>query len=336
MKKYVLFCLSFLLFTPLLLAQGEEPLGDRLTEMLKSDVFSMSILLQSKGMYSFDDNNFIGGRQFDLGATRLDFRGVVDQNFMYRLQLDVRRQTSVLDAQVGYLIGENHRVIAGAFKPYLSRDLDPHPGNTDFINRARQVGTMMNSREIGVTFLGNPDQWSYAFGIYNGTGLTRINDNRFMYTARIAYEVEVEEALMNIGLNGALNQTRLEAVGNTGMVSEGNRKLFGFFVDFERDDLFGAFEFLQTRFDALGFGGNTETINGTYLTLGSAFTDKDQLLLRWDHLGFNLSDRVSDRFILGWNHQASRLISFKVNLTGQFDTGGDKNYGVEGVMQFQF
>lgn len=336
MKKYVLLCLSLFLFTPGLFAQEDEPLADRLTEMLKSDVFSLGILLQSEGVFSFDDNNFLGGRKFDLGATRLDFRGVVDQNFMYRLQLDVRRQTSVLDAQVGYLIGKNHSIIAGAFKPYLSRDLDPSPGNTDFINRARQVGTMMNSREIGVTFVGKPDKWIYAFGIYNGTGLSRINDNRYMYTTRIAYKVELEEAVINIGINGALNQTRLESVGNIGLVSEGNRKLYGFFVDFKRDDLFGAFEFLQTRFDAVEFSGNTETINGFYLTLGSNFTDKDQLLVRWDHLGLDLSDRVSDRFILGWNHQATRLISFQANLTGQFDTGVDKNYGAEGMMQFQF
>lgn len=336
MKKYLLLSLTFLLFTPGLLAQEDEPLADRLTDMLKSDVFSLGILLQSQGVFSFDDDNFLGGRKFDLGATRLDFRGVVDQNFMYRLQLDVRRQPSVLDAQVGYLIGENHRIIAGAYKPSLSRDLDPSPGNTDFINRARLVGTMMNSREIGVTFVGQPDQWSYAFGIYNGTGLSRMNDNRYMYTTRIAYEMELEEAVINLGINGALNQTRFESVGNTGLISEGNRTLYGFFADFKRDDLFGTLEFLQTRFDALGFGGNTETISGFYLTLGSDFTDKDQLLVRWDHLGFDLSDHGSDQFTMGWNHQATRLISFQANLLAQFDSGGNKNYGAAGVMQFQF
>lgn len=336
MKKYILLCLIFILIIPELMARQDEPNADRLTEMLKSDVFSVGILLQSEGVFSFDDDNFIGGRKFDLGATRLDLRGTVDQNFIYRLQLDFRRQTSILDAQVGYLIGENHSIIAGAFKPYLSRDLDPNPGNTDFINRARQVGTMMNSREIGVTFVGTPDQWTYAFGIYNGTGLSRQNDNRFMYTGRVAYETELEDAVLNVGLNLAINQTRFEPVGNTGLTSEGDRALYGFFVDFERRDLFGAFEFLQTRFDAFDFGGETETINGFYLTLGSNFTEKDQMLVRWDHLDFDLSDRRSDRFVIGWNHQATRLISFQANLIGQFDKGGGKRYGAAGVMQFQF
>ena len=336
MKKYILLSFALFLFTPVLPAQNDEPLADRLTEMLKSDVFSVGILLQSEGVYSFNDDNFLGGRKFDLGATRLDIQGVVDQNFIYRLQLDFRQRASVLDAQVGYLIGEDHRIVAGAFKPYLSRDLDPSPGNTDFINRARQVGTMMYSREIGVTFVGTPGQWHYAFGMYNGTGLTRQNDNRFMYTGRVSYEMEYQVAVVNVGVNMALNRTRMIPVGNSGLISQGNRKLYGFFADFERKDLFGVFEFLQTRFDALDFGGDTETINGFYLTLGSNFTDRDQMLVRWDHLSFDLSDRRSDRFIIGWNHQATRLISFQANLTGQFDKGGGKRYGAEGVMQFQF
>lgn len=51
MKKYVLLCLSLFLFTPGLFAQEDEPLADRLTEMLKSDVFSLGILLQSEGVF---------------------------------------------------------------------------------------------------------------------------------------------------------------------------------------------------------------------------------------------------------------------------------------------
>lgn len=336
MKKYLLLSLTFLLITPVLVAQDDEPRAERLTEKLKSDVFNVGILLQSQGAFSFNDNNFLGGRKFDIGATRLDIKGVVDQNFMYRMQLDLRSQPSVLDAQVGYLISEDHHIIAGASKPFLSRDLDPSPGNTDFINRARLVGAMMNTREIGVTFVGAPDEWSYAFGIYNGTGLSRVNDNRFMYTARVSYETELDEAVVNVGFNGALNQTRFELVGNTGLTSRGNRTLYGFFVDYKKDDLFGTFEFLQTRFGTPHFSGDTETINGFYLTLGSGFSDKDELLVRWDHLGFDLSDRVTDQFVLGWNHQATQLISFQINLLGRYENGGDMNYGAAGVMQFQF
>lgn len=60
------------------------------------------------------------------------------------------------------------------------------------------------------------------------------------------------------------------------------------------------------------------------------------ILAQWDYLGFDLRERQSDLITIGWNHQATKLISFQVNLIGQFDNGGDKYYGATGVMQFQF
>ena len=326
-----------LLYLPLLLAaQNAEPMADRLTDRLKSDVFNVGILLQSNGVFSFQDDDFKGGRLFDTGATRLDVRGRVDGNYLYRFQVDFRRQVSILDAQIGYIASENFRIIAGAYKPYTSRDLDPNPGHTDFMNRARQVRTMMNSREIGVTFTGTPGQFFYAFGMYNGTGLSRSNDNRFMYTARLNYRAELENAHMIFGFTGGLNQTRNESVGNTGLISEGNRSLYGPFFEFDSPIFFGTFEFLQTRFNAANFGGREETINGFYGTLGANTSQRDQILVRWDKLDFDVQDDTSDLFTLGWNHQATRLISFQVNLWAQYDADEDPKYGAGGRFQFQF
>lgn len=337
MKKAIVLVLILFLFIPILLAQSAEPRADRLTEMLKTDVFRLGILLQSEVAFSFKDDSFNGGRSFNMGATRLDMRGVVDNNFTYRLQLDFRRQVSVLDAQVGYLFNENHRFVAGSFKPAISRDLDPSPGDTDFMNRARQVGAMMNSREIGVTFLGEPGNLSYRFGIYNGTGLSRSNDNRFMYTARLDYNFDFDVTRLRVGLIGVLNQTRMANVGNTGMISEGDRLLYGAFFDLRSGPFFAVFEYLQTRFDAFSFGGQEETIDGFYGTFGFDVSDKDQILARWDYLGFDLLDRQSDLITFGWNHQATRLISFQVNLLALLDDDtDDTQMGLSAVMQFQF
>ena len=337
MKKASILILILLLFIPSLIAQQAEPRADRLTEMLKTDIFRLGLLLQSEAAFSFNDDAFNDGRSFNLGATRLDMRGVVDNNFTYRVQLDFRRQFSVMDAQVGYLFNDNHRFIAGAFKPATSRDLDPAPGDTDFMNRARQVGAMMNSREIGVTFLGEPGNLSYRFGIYNGTGLTRVNDNRFMYTARLDYNFDFDVTKLKVGLIGVLNQTRMVGVGNTGIVSEGDRLLYGALFDLQSGPVFAVFEYLQTKFDAVDFGGREETIDGFYGTFGVNVTDKDQLLARWDYLGFDLSDRQSDLISFGWNHQATRLISFQVNLLALLDDDSDDTQmGLSAVMQFQF
>jgi hypothetical protein len=337
MKRAYVLILAVLLFTPVLTAQQTEPRADRLTEMLKTDVFRLGLLLQSEAAFSFNDDSFNGGRSFNMGATRLDMRGVVDNNFTYRVQVDFGRQVSILDAQVGYLFNENHRFVAGSFKPAISRDLDPSPGDTDFMNRARQVGAMMNSREIGVTFLGEPGNLSYRFGIYNGTGLTRANDNRFMYTGRLDYNFDFDVTRLKVGLIGVLNQTRMTGVGNTGMVSEGDRLLYGAFFDLESGPVFAVVEYLQTKFDAFDFGGREETIDGFYGTFGVNVSDKDQVLARWDYLGFDLADRQSDLITFGWNHQATRLISFQVNLLALLDDDtDDTQMGLSAVMQFQF
>jgi hypothetical protein len=337
MKILFILGLIVILNSPILSAQEPEPLADQLEERLKSETFSVGILLQSLALFSFEDDGFNGGRKFDLGATRLDIRGLVDGNFIYRLQLDFRRQTSVLDAQVGYLFSDNFRLIAGAFKPYLSAELDPSPGNTDFINRARLVSAMMNSREIGATALGESNGFYYRFGMYNGTGLSRSNDNRFLYTVRLGYDTDVNGGTLGVGFNGAINQTRMESVGNTGLTSQGDRNVYGAFIRYDGDVVFGTFELLQTRFDAQNFNGNEETITGFYGTIGTRISQNDELLARWDRLDFDLRGDSSDLFTFGWNHQATRLISFQTNLLMQFDSDeDDASYGVAGNFQFHF
>lgn len=327
------------LFAYPLFAQQNEPLSDRLNDRLKSEELQVGVLLQSIGVFSFDDDNFNGGRKFDLGATRLDVRGLVDSNYMYRLQVDLRRSSPVIDAQVGYHFSDSFKLVTGAFKPFLSADLDPSPANTDFINRARQVGAMMNSREIGVTALGDFEGgFNYRFGMYNGTGLTRQNDNKFLYTARVGYTTDLDQGSLEFGFQGALNQTRLTNVGNTGLTSRGDRTLFGGFFSFDLESIFGTFEFLQTQFDLATGQGAEETITGFYGTLGNRLTDNNELLIRWDRLDFDVSRSASDLLTLGWNHQATSLISFQVNALFRIEDDDmmDDQFGLSGNFQFSF
>lgn len=310
---------------------------DRMEEELKTDHFQVGILLQSLGHFSFDgDDNFLGGRMFDLGATRMDFRGQFDSNFTYRLQLEYRNSPSVIDAQVGYIFSDDFRVVTGLFKPFLSADLDPGPGNTDFITRARQVGAMMNTREIGVTALGESGALNYRFGVYNGTGRSRTNDGRFLYTARVGYTAEQTSSSFDFGINAAINTTENESVGNSGLVSSGDRLLYGAFVGFDSDTFFGTAEFLETTFEIAGTGVD-ETITGFYATLGSKFSERNELLARWDHLSYNaLARDVAERIIIGWNHYATDYIQFQVNLLADLYDEADNQMGASVNFQFQF
>lgn len=333
MKKLVLVVLLLIISVPEVKAQ--EVLADEMRQKLKSKEFSVGILLQSTGNFSFTDDEFNGGNQFDIGATRLTFRGTVDNNFIYKMQMDFRRTVSIMDAQVGYAFSENFRIITGAFKPFLSIDLDPNPGATDFISRARQVPAMMKSREIGVTALGESGGFNYRVGMYNGNGLARFNDSGFLYTGRLGYTVASENSDLKIGLNGAVNQTEMERVGNSGLISTGGRTLYGFFTQYEGESVFGTFEFLQTQFDTPE-PDIEETITGFFATLGTSVSEKTDLLARWDHLEYDQFNGKSELLILGLNHQATQLVSFQVNLLALVPESDDTQIGLSGNFQFQF
>jgi len=337
MKKLTLFIVVLLMPLSLAYGQTNSDTVDDLKDRFKSEELNVGLLLQSVGVLSLDDDNFNGGREFGLGATRLDFKGQLPGNFMYRLQLDFRRSPSVMDAQVGYRFSDQFKVVTGMFKPYLSAGLDPSPASTDFINRARLVGSMLNSRELGVTALGETEGFNYRLGIYNGNGRQLGNDdNRFLYTARFGYQVNLEDnGTVDFGLNGAINTSEGESVGNTGLTSAGDRTIYGAFVKYDSDTFFGTVEFLQTDFELAG-SGLDESITGFYTTVGNNLTDQTQLLARWDHLSYDLTGTDSNRIVLGWNYQATQLVSFQVNGLLQFNDGVDNQAGISGNLQFYF
>lgn len=333
MKKFLL-CGLFL-FSFFFESYAQESATDRMREHLKSEEFSVGFLLQSIGNFSFTDDDFNGGNMFDIGATRLSFQGRVDNGFLYKLQMDFRRSVSIMDAQVGYAFSDDFRIITGAFKPFLSIDLDPNPGATDFINRARQVGAMMNSREIGITALGESGNFNYRIGMYNGNGLARTNGGGFLYTARLGYLIPSDNSEFKIGLNAAVNQTQMERVGNSGLTSTDDRILYGFFAQYDSESLFGTFEFLQTQFDTPE-PDTEETITGFFATLGTHLSDKTDLLARWDHLEYDELNRNSELLTFGLNHQATQLVSFQVNLLALIPESDDTQVGLSGNFQFQF
>lgn len=338
MKSTVLALLISLIFFSFSFAQGDsEPIAQELRDRLKTDSFRVGVLLQNQLDVALQDDGFLGGSKFDLGATRLDIRGIVDQGFTYRFQVDFRRQVSIMDAQVGYRASDSFRVVAGAFKPFLSIDLDPGPGDTHFISRARQVGAMMNSREIGVTFLGDTEFFNYRLGIYNGTALTRQNNDRFLYTLRLGFNLlNDENNHLEVGINGAYDENNGWRMGNTGLTQTSDRVLYGGFLRYDGGGVFGAAEFLQNRFDALELGNQEETTTGFFATLGFRPTSKNEVLARWDHLSFDVRGDSSELLTLGWNHQATSLISFQVNVIAQLNDDMDDQFGLSGLIQYQF
>ncbi|TVQ65991.1 MAG: hypothetical protein EA363_13380 [Balneolaceae bacterium] len=335
-------------------AVRSEPLAEQLRERFKTESFSLGILLQTQGAFSFEDTDFNGGRAWDLGSTRIDFRGTVDRNFTYRVRVYFLSQQQSIDARVGYRFSDNLQVVAGAFKPYLSRELDPSPANLDFVRRARLVGAMMNTLEIGASVIGEAGPLQYRFGMYNGSGVAGVtaiaeqNDNRFLYTGRLALVVEPSGGHeLELGLNGAYNGSRDEDVGNTGLTSKGGRVLYGGYASYDGSVFFGTAEFMQSRFDVAGTGngvedglavaaGPEETITGMYATAGVRVAERHAVLVRWDYLGFDLRGDTSDRILLGWNYDPTSLVSFRVNALADFSDHAGTQFGLSGVFQYHF
>jgi hypothetical protein len=336
--KHLLFTLLLTgLLTTVLQAQYNASSTDQVRGLLKSETFQLGVLIKTKAVFSLEDDKFNGGRKFDMGPSRIDIRGNLEGGFRYQFQVDVRQQTSLLDAQIGYRINDEVQIVAGAFKPFTSIDLDPNPGKIDFMSRARHVDTMMNIREIGVTLLGDHGALNYRIGLYNGTGLTRSNDNKFMFSFRGGYTAEFEEnGKLHAGVNVSVNQTQGVKVGNSGLTTAGDRLMYGVYADYRGAKLIATAEVLQTTFDAVELGNQEEMILGFFGTLGYKLNKKNVIVARWDQMEYDIRNNSSALITMGWNHYATSLIKVSVNVLTQLNDGADNSSGVGVQIQYMF
>ena len=347
-----LFLVGLILFTFVTHTFGQEPLADQIKEKLKSEEFSVSVLLQtrayysssnediSNGLYSFAYNGYPEFSKFDIGATRLVLSGTVDNNFLYKMQMDLRARPSILDAQVGYKFAYEFRLIAGAFKPFLSIDLDPNPGKTDIIGRARHVRAMVNTREIGLTALGNIGNFNYRAGMYNGTGLSRTGTGDFLYTLRVGYDFNFDEnSDLQIGFNGAIDTNKFVPIGNTSLTSTGDRNIYGVFTQYDGSLFFGTFEYQVSTFEAVEFL-DEGALTGAFGTFGIHVTENTDVLGRYDYLGLDDKSRPgtddSGLYIFGINHYPTQLIKLQLNLLYLREVDRDNRFGIAANFQFQF
>jgi hypothetical protein len=336
----VIILLGLLNFLPAeLYSQSDSTENDsRLLSLLKHEPFSVSGLIQAYGRYSFEDTDFNGGRTFQAGNARIALSGVLDGQFNYQFQFNFAREPNLLDAYLGYDYSDRFRFRVGAQKPQISADLLPSPGVIDFISRARLVGAMLNSREIGVSVFGDLGQLHYNLGVYNGNGINTNSDNRFFYTGRLAYQaVTNNERTFRIAVNGAFGDNTNTSIGSTGIQMAGYRYLYGGDLRYEDDSWIFAAEILAGDFEVVNYaGGPEESIIGYYFTGGYKINDRTQVVARWDHLSFREIDSGSDQFILGLTHYVTDLISFKINLLSEFDESIDNQMGLSTSLQFQF
>ena len=319
-------------------AQSDEPLTDEIRELYKSDAFNIGFLLQSEALFTEGDDNALGETGFGLGPTRLRFDGMTDGGFMYEMDLELRRSPLIWDASIYYVASDAFELEAGMHKADIGLDLQPGPGKIDFIDRAQLINIMTNRREVGVSARGQLDQFDYTVGVYNGTGRDLDNDGNLMYLLKAGYTFEFDnDGVLYVVANGALNGTVGEEIA--GLTTNGDRLTYGGYLDYESDSWFGAFEVLATTFETNDLAATPptveETILGTYITLGNKITEKDELLGRWEYIGYDFQDRESNLLILGWNHQFTSVMSLQINGLALFEED-DESFGLQGNLQYEF
>ncbi len=316
----------------------EQSIDQKIIDATQWEFINLEMLLQGVGRFSFENTGFNGGRTFEVGVARIGLNGVLDDDFDYRIQLGFTNTPVLLDAYLGYKFSEMFRFRLGSQKPLTSIEQIPSPGDTDFIDRARLVGTVYKSREIGISFFGDINDFNYNVGIFNGSGVQLNNDNNFFLRGRIAYNYDLDEKhSVTAGLNGAYSRSRNETLGNTSIILDGDRYSIGGDIIYDASQWFVKGEILYTEFN-VQFTAGTPSVLASYITLGYRPETDLELLIRWDRLGSDVPDTIPDNSLLifGVNKQMTRLMSFQANLLTQFDdrfTG--EQVGISFNLQFQ-
>jgi len=342
MKKVSALVLCFLFACQIGYGQedsGEESLDQKIIDATQREYLNLDVLLQGVGLYSFDDTDFNGGRTFENGLARLGIKGNVDKKFDYRIQLDFTNDPVLLDVYFGYSFNDKLKVRAGSQKPLASADQIQSRGDTDFINRARLVGTVYKRREVGLVLYGDIGNFHYYSGLFNGNGVDVNEDNNFLLRNRIEYTFQLNQSrLLTLGFNSAYTESTGETLSNSdSIIMNGERYSLGGDIQFDNGSWFTSAEFLYTEFEALGFTGRAD-ITASYITFGYRPEDDWEVLVRWDRVDFDDSEALPDNtlYTIGVNRQISQLMSFQFNLLAQFDDDIiDEQAGIAFNLQFE-
>lgn len=157
-----------------------------------------------------DDNEF----DFAVAQARLDFRGhAFDESLRYKLLMDLAGDTAdtevnflniiddfesknrlvvLKDAYLEFAEWEAFRIRGGQFRVPYSRATLTGSGSLEFVDRSILHRVFSPNRDVGLMIFGSmfgedSDVLEYAFGIFNGEGDNRDNDDKgLLWAGRVA------------------------------------------------------------------------------------------------------------------------------------------------------
>jgi len=331
----------FSIFSPTL--QAGEASADTivfaaLPSLIKTEPFTMNVLLQAGLNYPLRDDDFLGGRTFEATNARISIRGNWDSGFYYRLFFNLVREPNVLDAFIGYKFSDELRVAFGAMKPLQTLDFIPDPGSTDFVRRTQITGLLVQSREIGISAIGDVGNLFYFAGIYNGTGLDRRNNNnRFYGIGRLQYRFfENGDDKLEIAISGSNGNSEGVQSGNSGPILRGQRTIAGSDLRLEWNGWLLAAEYLLGKLEIEDLEEKKEQISGYYFTLGYYIFERTIFLGRWQNWEFRELNSIDRQLTFGINHDFNDITAFQLNYDLYMPEVGKNQSGLSLILQIQF
>lgn len=338
---FLLLLITFWIPTNSFAQQADKGLLEALEEFFQQDYMSFGMLLQSQGEVHWNPDA-PGENTFRIPAARLKVYGELDNNFGYVLQTNFAGSPSVLDANISYTFSDQFRITTGAMKPGISAEFLTSAANTDFINRSRIVGILVQRRDLGVLAQAElTEGLVLTGGMYNGRNqnLTN-NDNHFYYTGRIAGGSEFgSDGLILIGFNiahsGYENGT---VIGNGNLPRiNGQRTILGGDIRFEYNRFLLSGEILGASLEFTP--GTPDEIYGFHITGGVWATGKLQLLARYDYIDSESNQVVfaeDDLLFGGINYHVTDAASFQLSYQVNPDEIDYQNQILLAQMQIAF
>lgn len=340
MRRTLYIVVMLLLSVSLLQAQDTTTAKKRIVD---NDYMKLHALAQGVFRFSIEDDNFMGGRGFQLPCAILYADGHIDKHFYYRVMFNAAKDPVLLDGYLGYAYSKAFKVQVGAMRPMMSLDFLPNPAVTDFISRTAISGKLVQAREIGLSVLGDIGQWQYYVGIFNGNKLSLSNsNNRFYYMGRLQYALpQVLDGVLKIGANASYGDSTMLTIANGGPHVTGERTIWGADLYWQGKKWFVKGEYMRGDYDTeiVNALGNTEAatdaLSGYYGTVGYQFKPKAVCMARWQAWAYEEADDTFNQLSLGMKYFFGKYTSGRINFDAYMPNkdGEDNKYGFSLMLQ---
>jgi hypothetical protein len=301
---------------------------EALRDMVKSESLNLSMLIHSRGVFSFNEN---GTRTLTVPNARLKVDGKLDGGFSYNLQFDATSDNILLDAIIAYAINERTNFAVGAQKPGISYEFLTAPHKLDFVTRSFIVTALAQNRELGARLSGDfSNEFNYSVGIFNGNRLGANDNNKFYYVGRLGYNSSSEDGSLVVGVNAAYGE-QSNAQLSAGILPniDGERFIYGGDLRFENATFIFASEVLAADLDYIGFT-EQDNVFGVHVTGGYKLSERSRVLLRFENLDSELLGPFvnQERLVFGFSHFPTKQTGFRINYNLPLDNTDFSNHGL--------